>query len=662
MKKLYILALFGSIFLSGCDPLGIEPTSAVFEDQFWENPQLSRTFVNQFYLWKPTGANHYFQAEQWSDNAVGNIDRDQESFRQLNFNDRQYDELNGTIIKAPWGEGYKIIRQANLAIERLPTVPNISESDLNQLLAESYAFRAQFYFDMERYWGGMPIITEVMDVFDETMLTQNTREEVFTQILSDYDKSLELFSKVTSVATLGLLNADIVQTLKSRAALAAACAASASEKGIYDALSGSAESKALYKFTKYDAKHYYNVAYTAAKSVLGKYSLDPDYRNLFNGSKGHTSVESMWPMMFNETDRSGFNPANTAHPTGRMYGATSDFSPTFDGDQVGGVGNAFPTQELVDSYYQKDKLTGKWMQWWKTSQAQEMGVNVGANGATSATTEAYQTMYTDRDARFYTTVLYDGSYYANVERERNLVGVWIDYSEPTKTERYSALHTMYKSSENLAFAGRGAATMTGYYPAKYVPGVFKEDGRIHVAQTAISFFMVRYAEVLLNLAEAAYQLGGKENEVVEAVNEIRNRAGLDNFDPAVVGHDLWEEYKLQRRVEFAFEVPGHRYFDLLRWAESEGKTTIDELNKPSSGMFIFRKGIETEKVEENGYPAPKTDPKYFTPFFEVRTIDNEYFERKFDNAVYHKLPFSRTTLEQNLNLLQNPGWDNKSYQ
>ena len=85
----------------------------------------------------------------------------------------------------------------------------------------------------------------------------------------------------------------------------------------------------------------------------------------------------------------------------------------------------------------------------------------------------------------------------------------------------------------------------------------------------------------------------------------------------MVDHDLWEEYKLQRRVEFAFEVPAHRYFDLLRWGESEGKTIIEELNKPSSGIFIFRKGIESQEVEDNGYPAPKTDPKYFTPYFEA---------------------------------------------
>ena len=173
----------------------------------------------------------------------------------------------------------------------------------------------------------------------------------------------------------------------------------------------------------------------------------------------------------------------------------------------------------------------------------------------------------------------------------------------------------------------------------------------------------RYAEVLLNYAEAAYKLGGKEGEVLNAVNQIRNRAGLDNFEASVVGHDLWEEYKLQRRIEFAFEVPGHRYFDLIRWGESEGKTVIEELNKNTSGMFIFRKGIESELVELSGHLAPSTDPKYFTPYFEVRPVDaSVYYDRKFNDAVYYKLPFSRSTLEINDNFVQNPGWENRSYQ
>lgn len=660
MKKLNTIALFAAVCLSSCDPLGIEPTTSVFEDQFWTNPQLSRAFVNQFYLWAPAGANQQFQAEQWSDNACGNIDRDQNTFRQYDFNNRQYDEQNGIgLIGAPWGDGYKRIRQANMAIERIPNVAGITETELSQLLAETYAFRGLFYADMERYWGILPIITETMTIFDETMLPQNKREEVFDQILSDYDKSLELFKKVPSQPTLGLINADAVQILKSRTALTAAAAAEASAKGLYDQLNGSAESKAMYKFTK-DAKHYYQMAYDAAKAVIGKYELDPDYAKLFNGSTGHTSSESIWPVMFNELNRSGFNPGNYSHPVSwaKMYGGTTDFNP----DWEGGRGGAYPTQDLVDCYYQKDKATGKWMQWWKTTQAQEMEITQNEKGQLTATSENYLDMYKDRDKRFYATILYDSSYFAGNENERYLIRTWIDNSEFTKTEKYSALGTYYKHTEKLDITGAAQSTVTSYYAAKYTIGRYNENGTINYTQSSACYFMVRYAEALLNCAEAAYRLGGKENEVREYINQIRNRAGLDNFDASVVGHDLWEEYKLQRRLEFAYEVPAQRYFDLIRWGEAEGKTTIDELNQPTKGMFIFRKGIESEVVGENGYLAPKDDPKYFTPYFEVRPVDQtNYYNRKFNNAVFYKLPFAKSTLETNHSFVQNPGWENRSY-
>ncbi len=657
MKRFYIIALSALIGFSSCDPLGIEPTTDVFEEQFWKNAELSRSFVNQFYTWSPAGANQAFQSEQWSDNAVGNTDRDQNTFRQLDFNVRNYDELNAIgIIGAPWGNAYQQIRQANLGIERIPLVVDVVETEMNQMLGECYAFRAQFYFDLERYWGGVPIITKSLTVFDETMLPRNSREEVYDQILSDYDKALEYFAKTTIKPLLGLINTDAVQVLKSRAALTAANAAEASTKGVYDKLTASAESKALFKFTK-DASHYYNIAYNSSKAVIGKYSLDPSYRNLFNTANGNKSVESIWPVMFNEINRSGFNPAHYARPNGYMYGATLAFSPSW-----GGGGNAYPTQDLVDSYYQKDKATGKWMQWWKTTQSKnDMGVTIDANGNPKATTADYQLMYTDRDARFYTSVLYDGSYYAGVKKQMYLIGTWIDYSEPTISEKYSALHTEFRGTEKLIVGTRGMQTMTGYYPAKYVPGIFNQDGTLNTTQTSISYFMVRYAEALLNNAEAAYKLGGKETEVSSSINAIRNRAGLDNFDAAVVGHDLWTEYKLQRRVEFAFEVPGHRYFDLLRWNESDGNTTIAELNKPSEGMYIFRKGVESTVIGEFGYPVPVTDPEYFTPYFEVRPIDNIYYERKFNEAVFYKLPFSSTTLQSNPMILQNPGWESRSY-
>ena len=50
-------------------------------------------------------------------------------------------------------------------------------------------------------------------------------------------------------------------------------------------------------------------------------------------------------------------------------------------------------------------------------------------------------------------------------------------------------------------------------------------------------------------------------------------------------------------------------------------------------MLIFRKGIESEKVGENGYPAPKSDPKYFTPRVETRRFDYDRYNKVFDKGI-----------------------------
>lgn len=658
VKTVSFCAAVTLVGLSSCDPLGLEPTSAVFDDQFWKNTQLARAFTFKFYTWNPVAADSYFTAEQWSDNAIGGDETDFASFRQTAFTHRWYDPLTSIDgFSAPWGDQLKNIRATNMGIERIPTVPGITEADKNQLLADCYFFRAWLYFELEQYWGVAPYIDRVLSVFDETMLPQLNREQLFDKILEDMDKAMELLTLSGVKPQLGLINIDAIQTIKSRVALYAACAADASKKGLYEKQNGSEATKALFRFTK-TSDVYYQIAYTAAKSVMGKYTLENDYRKLFNTTEGHKSKEVIWPVMFNKDNRSGFNPAAQNGPRSPHYGSSPEFDKSWDIR-----GSAFPTQDLVDCYYQKDAADGKWKQWWKTKQAVvDLGVTVDAEGNFKGSSENYGLMYTDRDKRFYATILYDGSYYAGVEKEMYLMGTWIDLSTPQKTEKYSALHTGFRKTEKLAMPvkGESANTITGYYPAKYLPGTFNDDGTLKTEQTSISYYRARYAEVLLNYAEAAIKLN-KEGEAKSAIDEIRGRAGLDMFDPAVVNHNLWEEYKLQRRIEFAYEVPGHRYFDLLRWSEAEGKTTIEELNRGPKAMLIYRKGVESIKIGEVGYPVAKGEPGYFTPHFETVRFTYSRYNKKFDNAAYYTMPMSQTTLQNNKKFVQTPGWEGRLY-
>lgn len=650
----YILAgLFLSSMMgltTACDPLGIEPTTKVDEERFWENPQLARSYVNNLYFIQASASGDTFQSEQWSDNCQGNYEQDWNTYRQENFNQRLFDENSGcTCFSAPWSGAYKNIRAVNLGIEKIGASTVLTEADKNQLLGECYFFRAFIYFDMEKFWGAVPYVDRVLTVQDETYLPRTKREVIFDNILNDLQKAVDYFVASGKNPDRGMINADVCKVFISRVALYAANAADASSKGIYND-----DKEGLFKFEK-NANHYYDLSYAASHSLIGKYQLEPKYEDLFTSTEAHKSVESIWPVMFKENMRNGFNPTAKNGPDGLYYGSTEEKK-----REWGLRSGLFPTQDLVDCYLQKDEADGQWKNWWETSQAKAMGITRNAKGELEGSSADYRKMYENRDARFYATVTYDGSY-MGPENELYLIQTWIDNTTISdKTLKYSALHSGYRVMENMNSAPinrASAQTITGYYSRKYSQfnKINSDETMDWGTQRQTCYFQARYAEVLLNCAEASIKLG--KSDAAGYINEIRNRAGLPDY----TGSNLWEEMKLQRRLEFAFECPGFRYFDLLRWSEAEGKTTIEELNKPSRGIWIFRKGIESEDVDKNGYPVAPGEAGYFTPKFETFEMPYSYYERKFDDARYYFMPFSLTMLRDYKQLQQNPGWTNFNY-
>lgn len=234
----YILAgLFLSSMMgvtTACDPLGIEPTTKVDEERFWENPQLARSYVNNFYFISQSASGDTFQSEQWSDNCQGNYEQDWDTYRQYNFNKRTYDENNGiTCFSAPWSGAYKNIRAVNLGIEKISSSSILTEAQKNQFLGECYFFRAFIYFDMEKFWGSVPYVDKALTIEDETYLPRTKRETIFDNILDDLQKSVDYFKAYGGTHTLGMVNEDVANAYISRVALYAANAADASAKGLY---------------------------------------------------------------------------------------------------------------------------------------------------------------------------------------------------------------------------------------------------------------------------------------------------------------------------------------------------------------------------------------------------------------------------------------------
>ncbi|MDD4631586.1 RagB/SusD family nutrient uptake outer membrane protein [Petrimonas sp.] len=248
------------------------------------------------------------------------------------------------------------------------------------------------------------------------------------------------------------------------------------------------------------------------------------------------------------------------------------------GDQEEGLtGIAVPTLEMVNSYKMKDGSDFDW------------------NNPEHAANP-----YQNREPRFYASILYNGAPWKGRTVETFVGG-------KDGFEQYGAQQS-------------SGGTTTGYYIRKMIDENAPLDGI-----STQTWYEVRYAEVLLNHAEALNELGRTQDALV-SLNKVRARAKLPNVtvtDQVALRNIIREE----RKVELAFE--GHRLWDLRRW-----KTAVETLNgKRMHGTRITR--------NENSWT------------YETVECDNQ--NRIFKEG-YYKLPVPQSEIDNNPLCKQTPLW------
>jgi len=145
--------------------------------------------------------------------------------------------------------------------------------------------------------------------------------------------------------------------------------------------------------------------------------------------------------------------------------------------------------------------------------------------------------------------------------------------------------------------------------------------------------MMRYAEVLLNAAEAYNEAnGGPDDKAYAWVNAVRNRVGLPNLPEGLSQKDFREALILERDLEFGFEEV--RWFDMVRWGLTEAFTT------PLKGLEV--KG-DKQKNATN-----------FT-FKVVDAYPERVWYRDFDTRWY-LAPIPAVEINKGYGMTQNPGW------
>ena len=247
---------------------------------------------------------------------------------------------------------------------------------------------------------------------------------------------------------------------------------------------------------------------TAAEEVekLG-YGLEADYADAYSKAVNAGNNEAIIQYLFDRTN-------DVTHSFDFYYTPGGDYA--LHGETGGGYGT--PTQEMVESYELATGGAANWAAW---------------HGTTTQTPP-----YADLEPRFHATILYNGAQWKGRSIEPFVGGVdgWCQW--------------------NLDREPMGRTT-TGYYLRKLVD---ESHDVIAYSGGVQPLTIMRYAEVLLNKAEACYRLD-MSAEANEAVKAVRARVGLPYTDKG--GSALWDAIRQERKVELAFE--GLWYWDLRRW-------------------------------------------------------------------------------------------------
>ncbi len=223
---------------------------------------------------------------------------------------------------------------------------------------------------------------------------------------------------------------------------------------------------------------------------------------------------------------------------GASHRADVFFRPVGDGKYHGNasVYGAFgPTSELVDSYEMADGSEFSW----------------ATHGSDP---------YKGREPRFYATILYNGA----------------DW-EGRKIQTYVGGED---GISKFATEGTASSSVTGYYLRKWITEddkTWSKNGSSHFA------ILVRYAEVLLNKAEAYARMGDLANALV-CLNEIRSRVGLPERT-AANEDEFMKHLRHERMVELAGE--GFRLWDLRRWRLANGEDGFID-GKQTHGVRISK--------------------------------------------------------------------------
>ena len=596
------------------DFVNTQPLDQVSEAAVWTDAVLSERFVVNVYTYFGQGGFDEQMITSLSDESMfTHTGRGINTITESRSNPADVGWVNYTH---EWGNMYRGIRAANLAISNLST-PKFENTNgvVDKLLGEAKFMRAFLYSQLVRFYGGVPIVDRPYALGEaDYLVPRNTIEECFNFIVKDLDDAATLLNGKTLER--GRANRVAALALKARMLTYAA-------SDLYDANTAKAKSTAMASYadaalvsiSSGSRAERWQKAKAAAKAVL-------DMTN-------HQYMLNLAAPVDAATGRQNFSNISYSRNGGEvdllLTRSFTNLKPE-NGGQIGlyngpngyhnWAGNT-PLQQFVDAY---ELIDGSKFSWSNSAHA--------------------KSPYTNRDPRFYASVLHDGANWK--KRPADVIGR--DPASQIQTGQYEITNA---SGAKVTYNGLDTrlspvedwnGTRTGYYMCKFVDS----DPTIESQYTRqqIPWPILRYTEAVLNYIEACIELG-EEAEARTWLNKIRFRSGM----PAVTdsGEALKNRYRNERLIELAFE--SHRFHDIRRWM-------IAPITVGRKADYISIKGTLKPGKSVTLY---KYDTENYDYTYTVFDVDPGVENRSWLDKMYF-LPIHRDEINRNEKLKQNPGF------
>lgn len=295
MKQTIYIAIIACTMLivTGCDKsrLDTSPDNKYVESNFWTsaaaaNAALSGCYATLTYTGLFGGVATPLFEETASPNAY-NYDN------SAGFNfiaEGQQMPSSSGIIQARYHDCYTGVGRCNTFLVKVDEVPNMDEAVRDRMKGEAKFLRALYYFMLENYYGGVPLILDPPDRATQADLPRSSREEMVTQIVADLDDAASILPLQYSGGDLGRATKGAALSLKARVLLF--------------------EASPLFNTSNDVVK--WKAAADAAKAVMdlapdADYGLYDNYRNLFlpqneNNQEVIFDVQFIYPDLGNSFD------------------------------------------------------------------------------------------------------------------------------------------------------------------------------------------------------------------------------------------------------------------------------------------------------------------------------------------------------------------------